>query len=417
MEVRFIGQGYNRSTGTSVANAIIESLNNSEYNSFKCLVAFASHTGISGLTEHVTASKEHIDDFRIIVGIDQFGTSKEALESLLEWDVETFVFYTNQRIIFHPKIYLFEGENVVSVIIGSNNLTQTGLAQNIEGSIQITYNKNEDVDLIDQIINYYNPLLTGESPYLRSLDNELIEHLIANGKVKDEANRRAQYRKEIVTEEEVNESEASYPAINDLFGTIPLQGLPTGFTPTRLTNAPSTETNQTSNNVVNPVIPTTPQVSQATGWSYNDDSDVLVAEIGGPSRWKQISFAKRNFETFFELPTAFGTNGTINLKYLNTNGSLDPNIEAITSARVKASSNYNLEPEKVRECSIPYDRNHRPIILFIKISSTEFIYHFETYGTQLYPELEQILYSIGSGIKRTQITVEELRQSCPSLSI
>ena len=126
---------------------------------------------------------------------------------------------------------------------------------------------------------------------------------------------------------------------------------------------------------------------------------------------------KKNFETFFELPTSFGTNGTINLKYLNTNGSLDPNIEEITSAKVKASSNYNLEPEKVRECIIPYDVNHRPIILFIKISSSEFIYHFETFGSQLYTELEQLLSDADGGIKRTETKVKILRQSCQTLTV
>lgn len=426
MEIRFIGQGYNRGLGSSVASALIESLNNTEYNSFKCLVAFASHTGVSGLNEHITNSKSHINDFRIIVGIDQFGTSKEALESLIEWDVEAFVFYTNQRIIFHPKIYLFEGENLVTVIIGSNNLTQTGLAQNIEGSILITYNKNEeDLDLVNQILDYYSPLLTGDSPYLRPLDAELIEQLVANGKVKDEANRRAQYRKEIETDDEVTEPVQAHPTINELFGTIPLQGLPTGFSPIRLTTSgASTSATQTTPVVpVTPAVPITPVVPVAqpnvtpSSWVYNDNSIVLIAEIGGPSRWKQISFAKRNFETFFQLPTTVGTNGSISLKYINTDGKIDANIEQITSASVKASRNFNLEPEKVRECSIAYNRTHRPIILFIKISSTEFIYHFETYGTQLYTELEQVLTSASGIIKRTEITLAVLRQSCPALSI
>ncbi|WP_138433967.1 restriction endonuclease PLD domain-containing protein [Winogradskyella algicola] len=423
MEIRFIGQGYNRASGSSVASAIIDSLNNSSYNSFKCLVAFASHTGVSGLTQHILDSKTHINDFRVIVGIDQFGTSSEALESLIEWDVETFVFYTNQRIIFHPKIYLFEGNDLVSVIIGSNNLTQSGLAQNIEGAIQISYNKNEeDLDVLNQIIDYYSPILTGDSPYLRALDTELIENLVANGKVKDEANRRAQYTKEVETNNELNETEQTYPAINDLFGTLPLQGLPSGFSPTRLTRGSSNETSDTNSSTSgsgSPATPilTPPIIATSPGWTYNDNSNVLVAEIGGPSRWKQISFAKRNFETFFELPTAVGTNGDINLKYIDTAGNIDANVEQITSARVKASRNFNLEPEKVRECTVAYNRAHRPIIVFIKINSTDFIYHFETHGTQLYNELEQVLVNANGVIKRTEITLNELRQSCPSLSI
>ncbi|NAS13677.1 restriction endonuclease PLD domain-containing protein [Poritiphilus flavus] len=244
MNVRFLGQGYNRDVGSSVAQALIDAFGNDSFHTFKCLVAFASHTGVSGLRDHVENSKQHINSFRVIVGVDQNGTSKEALESLIDWGVDTFVFYTSQRIIFHPKIYLFEGNNEVLVIIGSNNLTQMGLVQNIEGSVEITFNKNdvEGENLLEQITSYFDPILTGESVNLEQLTNELIEQLVAANIVKTEAVRRAQYHK--AANEQNDENQGEIPNIREIFPSIPLQGLPDAFTPIRQARRGAGEANQ-----------------------------------------------------------------------------------------------------------------------------------------------------------------------------
>tara|TARA_R110002126_G_scaffold19816_4_gene74249 strand:+ start:445 stop:1728 length:1284 start_codon:yes stop_codon:yes gene_type:complete len=427
MNIEFIGQGYDREAGSSVASKLMELLSDTRFSSFKCLVAFASHTGVSGLAGHITSSKSHIDSFRVIVGIDQFGTSKEALEALLQWEVDSYVFYTTQRIIFHPKIYLFEGDEFVAVIIGSNNLTQTGLAQNIEGAMLITYNKSEGhTDLINQITDYYEPLLSGESPYLKPLSTDLIEQLLASGKIKDEAHRRAQYGKDAIQEQPVGETEIEYGGtpIGELFQSLPLQGLPTGFNPTRLVSPRTARSNPPMETPTIPeqeeeesVAAMSPVAASVSGWTISSSNEVLITEIGGPARWKQISFAKRNFENFFELSTAVGATGTLDLRYLNDDGSIDTMTEVATSAKVKASRNFNLEPEKVRQSTITYSRANRPIILFIKISATQFIYHFETSGTAAYTELAVVLATESGILKRAETTVANLRTTCPSLNL
>lgn len=231
MDVSFIGQGYDRASGSSVLSSLIDALSNNRYNSFKCLVAFASHTGVSGLRQHIINSKDHIDSFRVVVGVDQLGTSREALEALLEWEVETYVFYTTQRVIFHPKVYLFSGEESSLAIVGSNNLTQKGLAQNIEGAIQISYNPNEHENgIIEQIEDYYHPLLTDESPYLQPLTEELIADLLASGIVKTEAQTRVHYKKTSPT----GNPDVQGTPIGELFPSLPLQPLHPDFRPSRI---------------------------------------------------------------------------------------------------------------------------------------------------------------------------------------
>ena len=41
------------------------------------------------------------------------------------------------RITFHPKIYLFKGENYAEAFIGSNNLTVGGTEKNFESAVQL----------------------------------------------------------------------------------------------------------------------------------------------------------------------------------------------------------------------------------------------------------------------------------------
>lgn len=425
MEVRFIGQGYNREVGSSVAEELIRLLNDERFNSFKCLVAFASPTGVSGLTDHIIDSKDHIDTFRVVIGIDQFGTSKEALEALLQWEVDSFVFYTTQRIIFHPKIYVFEGEEAVSIIIGSNNLTQTGLAQNIEGAVLISYNKSEEsTDLLNQIISYYDPLLIDESPYLRPLTEELIEQLVLNGKIKNESQRRSQYTKQVVEERSVQESEIEYTPIGTLFPTLPIQGLPSGFSPTRMT-LPSTDAATTSEGVSEshsgqneengssgqPVLP-----SSTGAWTIELSNEVLIAEIGGPSRWRQVNFPIRMFENFFGA-TAGDNSYRIRIRHIEDNGTLN-NIEDRQAVTV-SSQNYRFEIGAASGFSYTTAPN-RPIVVFIKINRIDFLYKLLMPTSTDYTAVRSFLYTTYTGpnrnLRRILTTVGSFQTSCPTLS-
>ena len=58
MDTKIIGQGYNLEANTSVAKELIEQFNSKRYDTFTCLVAFASYGGISALTPYILAEKE-----------------------------------------------------------------------------------------------------------------------------------------------------------------------------------------------------------------------------------------------------------------------------------------------------------------------------------------------------------------------
>ena len=112
MDTIIIGQGYNIGEDTSVAKELIKQFESKRYDSFTCLVAFASYGGVSALTRYIKEGKERGMNIKIILGIDQKGTSKEALDEVLSWGVDAKIYHTNSKNIFHPKVYLFENVDI-----------------------------------------------------------------------------------------------------------------------------------------------------------------------------------------------------------------------------------------------------------------------------------------------------------------
>ena len=230
MESNFIGQGLIH-TKKPVGEILIESFPDAGFNEFLCLAAFASESGVAGLSEHILKAKEHLN-FRILVGIDQKGTSKEALEALLKLDINTGIFHSRSHIIFHPKIYIFEGKEKCRIIVGSCNLTTPGLFQNIEASILLNFNKpdKEGEQVLSQIKDYFKSFIEGEDQNVQELSDELIATLSSSGLIPSETERRRIQEKGEALEKE-NSSEEMINKLKEMFPTIAVQPAPRRFKP------------------------------------------------------------------------------------------------------------------------------------------------------------------------------------------
>lgn len=238
MEISFLGQGLGGSD-KSVGSILINSFSDAEFNKFSSLVAFASLSGIDGISSAVKNSKQHIKQFGVVVGIDQKGTSKEALEALLGLDIGTRIYYTISHIIFHPKIYLFEGDKKCRIILGSSNLTQTGLCQNIEASFVIDFSKPDEKGekLLKQIYDYFKSFFDGDIGNLNKLTQELIEKLFEGGIIPDESERIKVQEDKIAQQKETGKAER-WGELKTLFPKIELQKLPNGFIKKEKVTAP-----------------------------------------------------------------------------------------------------------------------------------------------------------------------------------
>jgi len=192
MNIRLLCQGFNVESPDSVGYYIVNFLADRAFYSFTAISAFASEAGIRGIAKHINEAKDHLDFITIVVGIDQNGTSKEALDELLALNVNTFIFYQPATPIFHPKIYLFEGVDKSELIIGSSNLTTQGLFTNVEASLLVSIDNSMENDrqIIEQLKNYFKGVFDFSDPNLKNLSEQLISDLVTSGLVPTEAERK-----------------------------------------------------------------------------------------------------------------------------------------------------------------------------------------------------------------------------------
>jgi len=179
MKLTFLGQGFMADNEKAVGTVIERLFADNSYHTFTGIVAFASEAGIYGLSNCLENSNS-IKNFNLIVGIDQEGTPKNALEEILILQINSYIFYQNEAPIFHPKIYLFEGKTKTSIIIGSSNLTGRGLFNNIESSTLIEFdNENpEGLTFLKSMKDYYSTLFDFSDPNLFKITPEVIKSFI-----------------------------------------------------------------------------------------------------------------------------------------------------------------------------------------------------------------------------------------------
>jgi hypothetical protein len=133
-----------------LGDLLVENLQKNIWKSFRGAVAFAKRSGV----KHLAASLKQFSSHgvtKIIIGVDQEGTSAEALTELLasiQPTGDAWVFHNeaSTNSTFHPKVYLFTNENSAECFIGSGNLTEGGLFTNYEAFVHLRLDKNKPDD-------------------------------------------------------------------------------------------------------------------------------------------------------------------------------------------------------------------------------------------------------------------------------
>ncbi|MBW8049742.1 MAG: NgoFVII family restriction endonuclease [Cytophagales bacterium] len=208
MNITLLGQGYEAKSEYSVGNQLIKFFSQKEFHTFTGISAFVSQAGVNGLSKHITAAKKHFNIITIVTGVDQKGTSKEALEKLLKLNINTFVFYQPSFTIFHPKIYLFEGADKSELIIGSSNLTAQGLFTNVEASLLVSIDNSIEADrkIVEQLKDYFKGIFDFTDPNLKKLSKKLIADLVRANVVPTEEERKAALDKAVKGERKETEN-------------------------------------------------------------------------------------------------------------------------------------------------------------------------------------------------------------------
>lgn len=179
MQVNFIGHGLHSENQINVGEQIAVSFDSKIYDSFYGFVAFAAASGIIKLLKSIENAKQNYKRLVFFIGVDNKGTSKEALKLLVKKEIEVYIYHRQEDYItYHPKLFLFEGVTHTRIIIGSSNLTRSGFMNNIEASIQLDFQPQTDKQgnkVLTEVKSYFQDLINIQSKYLFKLDDELIK--------------------------------------------------------------------------------------------------------------------------------------------------------------------------------------------------------------------------------------------------
>jgi HKD family nuclease len=227
MEIEILGQGIEPLSEKAVGNVLMKCFSDTDFNSFTAISAFATISGVKGISKFISEAT-HLKNNLIVVGVNEKVTSKEALEEIIKIEnTNSYVFYANNNSIFHPKIYLFEGNLKSILIIGSSNLTGRGLFTNIEASLQVSIDNNIDKDrkIIEQLKQYFKGLFEQTDENLKIISSELIDNLVKSGIVPTEAQ-----QKESRAKSKKNSSKETDDLISKIFPKRAMAKIPKEFT-------------------------------------------------------------------------------------------------------------------------------------------------------------------------------------------
>lgn len=168
------------------------------WDSLDIAVAWVRASGMSYLSGRLANFLQLGGQLSVVVGVDLKNTTREGLQALLNLEqygqCETFVYHNEAGSIFHPKLYLFRNEEEARLIVGSNNITMSGLYVNVEAGLQVDTDVGATV--ISQALDAISSWKDTTNRLSIRLDRVFLDRLSSEGYVPDEAAASAQLRRE-----------------------------------------------------------------------------------------------------------------------------------------------------------------------------------------------------------------------------
>jgi len=344
--------------------------------------AFVTTGGAKLLLEDDTFTKLITNGrFRLIIGIDEI-TSENALEKINELSkkfkgLEASAFHHDTKgSLFHPKFSWFKNDSGGVLVLGSGNLTERGLRRNREAFSLVEVDSTE----IQEIEEYWNSWLDLNTRFLKPVDDEEV--------IKKS-------RENIKNRAELNEFDGS--------AVIP------GF------EVEQVDESQEDTPLISEFI----EEEDSEAWIFDESDPALVAEIpNNNARWKQANFSKYTFVNFFGAPAGVNGNYRMLLRNVSATGVLGE-TEIRNSVSV-ASHNWRIELGAA--VGLAYPTLSRPIGIFVRVSTRDFLYVLAMPADPFYNEIRQYLdleipATTNNRMKRHITSVNELRIRCPNLPI
>lgn len=121
-------------------------------------VMFVRYSGLWLIRDSLIKALEKRSIIHILLGLDFFLTDIKVLKYLHKlmckyYNLKVRVYQSPHNVTFHPKFYLFSTKKIATVVLGSSNLSQGGILDNIEANIIST-----DPLLAVELSKYFNRL-------------------------------------------------------------------------------------------------------------------------------------------------------------------------------------------------------------------------------------------------------------------
>jgi len=185
-EIKLLAQGLiENQDHLSAVNQLLQLENATE---ILISVAYARKGGVIAISEALFGKKDIIS---LYIGINNGVTSLQAILEILKIGIHPYVIdvATSKR-IYHPKIYAAFSDSIVELIIGSANLTNSGLNRNYEASSHILLDINIESDN-EYIIDLKNAFCELEKRFpdnvIKISTIEEAEKLLQDGLLEDES--------------------------------------------------------------------------------------------------------------------------------------------------------------------------------------------------------------------------------------
>jgi len=171
---------------TTVGQVITDSIRDERFTSIHILVAFATKSGVNRILGAMQESD--VEGVEVHVGTDQQATTRQALERLHKSEIKAYTIEMHRaEITYHPKVYLFKGEDHARVIVGSVNLTEPALRRNPEAAF--VFDRTMPGEPGDPISEIERTMFDPVREYSTPLSSEEIESLDSEGNIGDESER------------------------------------------------------------------------------------------------------------------------------------------------------------------------------------------------------------------------------------
>jgi len=181
----FLLQGIRRSNDHETA--LRQLFNIDELSRVILSVAFVREAGVSQIGNVL---RENSRKIVVIAGIRNGSTSAQGLLALLDCKVKLLLVDTGASTpIFHPKVYLAVANNTACAIVGSANLTSSGLNLNIEASTVLSLDRTDDSDesFLQDLLSAINALQQNYPEHVFPVTRKReIADLLRQGRLEDE---------------------------------------------------------------------------------------------------------------------------------------------------------------------------------------------------------------------------------------